>query len=297
MSFDPIFHSSGFGAGQQAGMRAAHAAELDAARRAASAERAIEQSHNTSMALAVALRMERDKNFALQNEIQNKWIPYAMRLKANVMACIAEREYLRTVITRQDAAEADAIMHEAGSLFEAEFDRLMQAESENLEEINRVVSEEAEAGRLKSAYEIEMENQAAEVAKITDKAERIAYEESIRARLAEQQFLDSLPDEIRQLTTDERGQRLKKILNEFSMGVISQLPEWVVREQMRPELERRRKEQEARQAEIAKQEEFATQADLEKIEAERVSREKVRIAKAREQFNMGLISELPEWAK
>ncbi len=157
MTFDPISHAAGIGAGQEAGQRRAHASELEAMRAKNDAEAAqsdaalarinANSAHESSMAAMIMLKMERDKNAALQNEIQNKWIPYGVRLKASIMAIRVERADLIEALKAGDPANADRIAQEAVQHRDGEYDRIAN-DPKAVGEVREVVLKEAEAGRL-----------------------------------------------------------------------------------------------------------------------------------------------------
>ena len=151
MAFDPVSHAAGIGAGQEAGQRAAHDAELatmQAKRATSAAEISEEGAHDRSMVLAIGLGNERKKTAELQNEIQNKWIPYGVRLKASIMANRVEREDLIAALKAGDPTNADRIVQAADEHAVQEYDRLGIPNSKELREVNDIVKAEAEAGRL-----------------------------------------------------------------------------------------------------------------------------------------------------
>jgi len=158
MAFDPISHAAGIGAGQEAGQRAAHAAELaelnakgdaDIARiHANGAQQSAAASQQTAMIAMVALKLEKDKTAELQNEIYNKWIPYGVRLQAGLMARRVQREDLIAALKAGDPTNADRIVQEADEHAVKEYDRLTVSNSKELREVNDIVKAEAEAGRL-----------------------------------------------------------------------------------------------------------------------------------------------------
>jgi len=151
MAFDPVSHAAGIGAGQEAGQRAAHDAELatmQAKRATSAAEISEEGAHDRSMVLAIGLGNERKKTAELQNEIQNKWIPYGVRLKASIMANRVEREDLIAALKAGDPTNVERIVQEADKLSDVEYDRLTVSNSKELREVNDIVKAEAEAGRL-----------------------------------------------------------------------------------------------------------------------------------------------------
>ena len=106
------------------------------------------RSHDRSMVLAIGLGNERKKTAELQNEIQNKWIPYVVRLKASIMANRVEREDLIAALKAGDPTNVERIVQEADKLSDVEYDRLTVSNSKELREVNDIVKAEAEAGRL-----------------------------------------------------------------------------------------------------------------------------------------------------
>jgi len=151
MAFDPVSHAAGIGAGQEAGQRAAHAAELatmQAKRATSAAEISEEGAHDRSMVLAIGLGNERKKTAELQNEIYNKWIPYGVRLQAGLMARRVQREDLIAALKAGDPTNADRIVQAADEHAVQEYDRLTISNSKELREVNDIVKAEAEAGRL-----------------------------------------------------------------------------------------------------------------------------------------------------
>jgi len=158
MAFDPISHAAGIGAGQEAGQRAAHAAELaalnakgdaDIARiHANGAQQSAAASQQTAMIAMVALKLEKDKTAELQNEIHNKWIPYGVRLRASLMARRVEKDELIAALKAADSVNADRVVQEAAQRVPEEYARLTVSNSKELREVNDIVKAEAEAGRL-----------------------------------------------------------------------------------------------------------------------------------------------------
>ena len=158
MAFDPVSHAAGIGAGQEAGQRAAHAAELaelnakgdaDIARiHANGAQQSAAASQQTAMIAMVALKLEKDKTAELQNEIHNKWIPYGVRLRASLMARRVEKDELIAALKAADSVNADRVVQEAAQRVPEEYARLTVSNSKELREVNDIVKAEAEAGRL-----------------------------------------------------------------------------------------------------------------------------------------------------
>jgi len=151
MAFDPVSHAAGIGAGQEAGQRAAHDAELatmQAKRATSAAEISEEGAHDRSMVLAIGLGNERKKTAELQNEIYNKWIPYGVRLRASLMAGRVEKNHLIAALKESDPTNVERIAQEAVKLSGVEYARLGTSNSAALREVNDIVKAEAEAGRL-----------------------------------------------------------------------------------------------------------------------------------------------------
>jgi len=158
MAFDPVSHAAGIGAGQEAGQRAAHAAELaalnakgdaDIARiHANGAQQSAAASQQTTMIAVVALKLEKDKTAELQNEVYNKWIPYGVALRASLMARRVQKDDLIAALKAGDPTNADRIVQASEERTQAEYDRLTASNSKELREVNDIVKAEAEAGRL-----------------------------------------------------------------------------------------------------------------------------------------------------
>ena len=225
MAFDPVSHAAGIGAGEEAASRlrgAVQGAEHNAAMSRIEAEGA----QKNMMAVAMALKLERNKTAELQNEIYNKWIPYGVHMKASDIASHVLRDQLIIALRAVDPANVERIVQEAESLAEVEHERLLVPNSQALNEVSQVVMAEAEEIEREQIRLIELEQQ--RLANDPEEQKRLAEQQK---RLAEQEYLNSLPYEIRQLSAEERKQRYLKILNELSMGIISQLPDWVAREQ------------------------------------------------------------------
>ncbi len=146
MTFDPISHAAGIGAGQEAASRLRGAAQ-DAEHNAAMSDIKAKGAQNNVMALAVALKKERDENAALQNEIHNKWIPYGVRLRASIMARQVEKEDLIDALKAGDPSNAERIAQEALQHRKGDYDRIVN-DPKAVGEVREVVLKEAEAGRL-----------------------------------------------------------------------------------------------------------------------------------------------------
>jgi len=152
-NLDPVSIAAGIGAGQEIGRREAGIA-TDAARTRADiaeihARSAGEQARvagANAVAVGIALVQERNRNEALENEIHNRWIPYGIRLKASIIARKVEREILIEELKKANPANADAIIQHADQARLAEYDH--QTKGAELAEVNRLVREESEAGRL-----------------------------------------------------------------------------------------------------------------------------------------------------
>ncbi|GAB5604154.1 hypothetical protein [Sideroxyarcus sp. TK5] len=150
MTFDPISHAAGIGAGQEAGQRRAHAAELEALEAMEAkniAERSAEEYADTALILAVALNQERNNNAALQDEIKNKWIRYGVRLRASIMARQVEKEYLIAALKASDPSNAERMAQEAEQHSTTEYNRIAN-DPKSVGEVREVVLKEAGAGRL-----------------------------------------------------------------------------------------------------------------------------------------------------
>jgi len=147
MAFDPVSHAAGIGAGEEAASRlrgAVQGAEHNAAMSRIEAEGA----QKNMMAVAMALKLERNKTAELQNEIYNKWIPYGVQLKSSLMARRVQREDLIAALKAGDPTNADRIVQAADEHAVQEYDRLGIPNSKELREVNDIVKAEAEAGRL-----------------------------------------------------------------------------------------------------------------------------------------------------
>ena len=147
MAFDPVSHAAGIGAGEEAASRlrgAVQGAEHNAAMSRIEAEGA----QKNMMAVAMALKLERNKTAELQNEIYNKWIPYGVRLRASLMAGRVEKNHLIAALKESDPTNVERIAQEAVKLSGVEYARLGTSNSAALREVNDIVKAEAEAGRL-----------------------------------------------------------------------------------------------------------------------------------------------------
>jgi len=130
MAFDPASFGAGYGAGQGAGQRAAYDAEL------------------ATMDAEIDALKARNKAKALQNDVQNKWIPYGVQLRASLMAGRVEKNHLIAALKAGDPTSVERIAQEADKLSDVEYARLTASNSKELREVNDIVKAEAEAGRL-----------------------------------------------------------------------------------------------------------------------------------------------------
>jgi len=146
MTFDPISHAAGIGAGQEVASRLRGAAQ-DAEHNAAMSDIKAKGAQDNVMALAVALKKERDEKAALENEIQNKWIPYGVQLRASIMATRVEKADLIDALKAGDPTHAERIAQEAMHHRDGEYDRIVN-DPKTVGEVREVVLKEAEAGRL-----------------------------------------------------------------------------------------------------------------------------------------------------
>jgi len=135
--FDPASFGAGFGAGQEAANRAASAAKADVER----AQKQVEKSGEIALAGVIAA-------VELKNEINNKWIPYANRLKASIFANRVQKEDLIAALKNADPTNVDRIVQESEKHADDEYDRITKPGSEEAKKIIEIVRKEAEEGRL-----------------------------------------------------------------------------------------------------------------------------------------------------
>lgn len=147
-NLDAASFGAGFGAGQSGARAEADFALNEAASKsrradmaADSARRGAESSHEAAlaasgMAMAIAVELQ-----ITRNEISNRWIPYAVTLKASLMARKFERNILIEELRRFDPANADQIAKKADEAGLIEYDRIEASE------VREIVLTESEAER------------------------------------------------------------------------------------------------------------------------------------------------------
>jgi len=145
-NIDPVSIAAGIGAGQEMGRREGEMAADAARTRAEIAEIHAGGAREAALMVTAALQKERREKAVLENEIHNRWIPYGVRLKASIIANKIERQTLIDELRRLDPANVDVIAARAAQNADVEYDR--QAQGAELAEVNRLVREESEAGRL-----------------------------------------------------------------------------------------------------------------------------------------------------
>lgn len=154
-NLDVASFGAGFGAGQSGARaeadfalneaasqsRRADMAADQASRSADRARRGAESSHEAALAasgMATAIAVELQ---ITRNEISNRWIPYAVTLKASLMARKFERNILIEELRRFDPANADQIAKKADEAGLIEYDRIEASE------VREIVLTESEAER------------------------------------------------------------------------------------------------------------------------------------------------------
>ena len=147
MSFDPISHAAGIGAGQVQGRIEGDIAADKARTRAKIAENDADSARDTSIVIATVLGKERKEKAALANDVANRWIPYGVRMKASIIANRVERQTLIDELKRLDPVNAENIIRQADQNSDIEYTRIAKSPAE-LAEIKRMVQEESEAERL-----------------------------------------------------------------------------------------------------------------------------------------------------
>lgn len=155
MGFDPASFGGGYGAGQAKGRQdGEHAANLERIRARAAESRA-EAAHENALAIAIALRQERNKNAELNDEIDNRWIPYAVTLKVGLVARRVERKMLIDELERLDPANAAQFAKRAADAADAEYAAL---EGARLDPVEAEVYQESEQYRLAKIARDEMDD-------------------------------------------------------------------------------------------------------------------------------------------
>lgn len=137
MTFDPISHAAGIGAGQ----------EMANSKAGVALARERQRSLETSGQAAIAIVAMGERIESLENEIKNKWIPYGVRLRASIMARQVEKADLIDALKAGDPSNAERIAQEADQHRVGEYDRIAN-DPKAVGEVREVVLKEAEAGRL-----------------------------------------------------------------------------------------------------------------------------------------------------
>ena len=119
MGFDPVSFSAGIGAGQESANRAnADKAVAEKALRDETAHSLDLGNKQLDLGVSVVNFLNRTKvldaeNKALKVEVSQRWIPYAVTLRASLVARKVEREALVDALKQLDPANAEAIVKKA----------------------------------------------------------------------------------------------------------------------------------------------------------------------------------------
>ena len=145
MGFDAVSFSAGIGAGQESANRGKEALQHEQARHqgellAKDTLLRDEQKHSgdivgASAGIAMAAVGLMTKNRALEKDINQRWIPYAVTLRASLVARKVEREVLVDALKRLDPANVAAIEKKADEAADASYNEF-KINPEKISEIN-----------------------------------------------------------------------------------------------------------------------------------------------------------------
>lgn len=145
MSFDPGSFGAGFGAGQAKARNDSSATDLAIARAgegAAAAGLAAAEGRRISAESSRIAGIAIERMEKAEGDIKNRWIPYAVTLRASLLARKVERDVLIDELRRLDPANADQIAKNADEARLTEYDKIESATA------RKMVLEESEAERI-----------------------------------------------------------------------------------------------------------------------------------------------------
>jgi hypothetical protein len=169
MGFDPVSFAGGFGAGEQvatdkgakelATERYRHQIALDQ-ENIANSELSTSAIMMAGMAIKTVQNLREEnaqllsQNETLTNtkeylkkEIQTRWIPYSVKLKANLMADKAERSVFLAALRTLDPINADAIAKKADEASDVVYDQAHIQGSEVNKQVIHLIDEESKEMR------------------------------------------------------------------------------------------------------------------------------------------------------
>lgn len=137
--FDPIAFSGGFGAGQQSKQSEVNNANLrtaDADHRASLAQAELERERRSADAEGDQMLMVAGMVGQLKAEVNQRWIPYAVGLRASLFARAAERNVLIEELRRLDPANVEAAIQRADTAGSQEYTNICNDETRLQEVVN-----------------------------------------------------------------------------------------------------------------------------------------------------------------
>lgn len=267
----------------------------------------------------------------LTDQVEN-WRIYASRLRANLDARKASESTLLEDLKRENINHPLATREG----FEAMFQEMLCNQFALPDEpfnarINQEMADSVEFGRRAVdagpewpliREQIILDAAAEKKRKITEAID----EEARRIAGGEAYFISMMPLKILQLSVEERARQAKKLNEEFSLGFLSELPEWVALEKSRIQAVAELQTKGERDAQDAAEHKQQKAADAASEEARHLAKEarSIRLAegedpflalmpaeiaqlpteerarkakKLKEDFSFGFVSVLPEWLK